>query len=524
MFPRKLGPGAPAVWPNPDAAANRKPNGGTAVPAMSLNSFPRLAADSDGKIYLAYRSANGNGTTGVGSIWHEEVVYYDGAAWSVPALVPNTDALLDNRPALVPLASSDLLIVSAADHRQQPVTGVTGQATINSDIYAAELRMSHPQQAMKLTAAPPEIVTRPLDRNQAEADQIGAMRSARVSVGNGNYQLMRGEFHRHTEISSDGGHDGPLIDAYRYLIDTANMDWGGCCDHDNGGGREYNWWLIQKLTDAYKLEGRYLPMFAYERSVNYPEGHRNVVFPARGIRPLPRLPVSAADSAPTPAPDTQMLYRYLRQFGGLTASHTSGTDMGTDWRDNDPLLEPVVEIYQGDRQNYEMPGAPRTNSAGDSIGGWRPLGFVSQALQKGYRLGFQASSDHISTHLSYCNLWVKDNTREGILEALAARRVYGSTENILADVRSGDHFMGEEFSVSAPPSISVKLWGMVDFANVYIIRDGQYVYSVQPGSPTVDFTWLDNAAVKGRTSYYYVRGEQSDGELVWVSPMWITYQ
>jgi hypothetical protein len=31
--------------------------------------------------------------------------------------------------------------------------------------------------------------------------------------------------------------------------------------------------------------------------------------------------------------------------------------MGTDWRDNDPVVEPVVEIYQGDRQNYEMPDA-----------------------------------------------------------------------------------------------------------------------------------------------------------------------
>ncbi len=61
--------------------------------------------------------------------------------------------------------------------------------------------------------------------------------------------------------------------------------------------------------------------------------------------------------------------------------------MGTDWRDHDPLVEPVVEIYQGDRQNYEMPNAPRSNQEGNSIGGWRPLGFVSLALQKGYRLG-----------------------------------------------------------------------------------------------------------------------------------------
>jgi hypothetical protein len=93
---------------------------------------------------------------------------------------------------------------------------------------------------------------------------------------------LRGEFHRHTEISGDGARDGPLLDAYRYLIDAAYMDWGGCCDHDNGGGREYNWRLEQKLTDAYKLGDKYIPMFSYERSVGYPEGHRNVVFPRRG--------------------------------------------------------------------------------------------------------------------------------------------------------------------------------------------------------------------------------------------------
>lgn len=50
------------------------------------------------------------------------------------------------------------------------------------------------------------------------------------------------------------------------------------------------------------------------------------------------------------------------------------------------------------------------------------------------------------------------------------------------------------------------------------------MYTVQPNTKKVDFVWKDNAAVKGKTSYYYVRGEQADGELVWVSPMWITYQ
>jgi hypothetical protein len=54
-------------------------------------------------------------------------------------------------------------------------------------------------------------------------------------------------------------------------------------------------------------------MFNYERSVNYPEGHRNVLFAQRGIRPLPRLPISGRTDS-SPAPDTTMLYNYLKFF------------------------------------------------------------------------------------------------------------------------------------------------------------------------------------------------------------------
>ena len=183
-----------------------------------------------------------------------------------------------------------------------------------------------------------------------------------------------------------------------------------------------------------------------------------------------------------------------------------------------------MEIYQGDRQNYEISGGPRSNTEDDSIGGWRPLGFVSHALARGYRLGFQASSDHVSTHMSYCNLWVREPTRDGVLEAFKKRRIYGATENILADVRCNGHFMGEEFSLKEAPQIDVELVGMAPFAKVQIIKDGAYAYSVEPGTREVSFSWRDNAAEKGKTSYYYVRGEQTDGEIVWVSPMWITLE
>jgi hypothetical protein len=512
--------------PNPALAKNRRPSATPQPPRLALNSFPRLAIDSEGGVFLAFRSSVGRGGSPVGTVWMQNLAYFDGTGWNGPIAVPHTDGLLDARPAMVALEPGHLLLLATTDHRQS--AGARGgrrrDSSINTDIYAAEMRLDQKPRAAQLKALPIEEVAAPHPEVKPELEQVAFLQNYRVKVGGDELRLVRGEFHRHTEISGDGGRDGPLIDAYRYLIDAAYMDWGGCCDHDNGGGREYSWWIEQKLTDAYKLGQKFIPMFSHERSVRYPEGHRNVVFAQRGIRPLPRLPKLPADAPFAPAPDTQMLYDYLKRFNGIAAVHTSGTNMGTDWRDNDPLVEPVVEIYQGDRQNYEMPDAPRSNNPGDSIGGWRPLGFVSLALRMGYRLGFQASSDHISTHMSYCNLWVTEPTREAIMEAFRKRRVYGATDNILAEVRCGGHFMGEEFSVSEPPSISVKLWGTANFAKVHIIKDNRYVYSIEPGSKTVDFVWKDAAAEKGSTSYYYVRGEQSDGELVWVSPMWIEYR
>jgi len=47
---------------------------------------------------------------------------------------------------------------------------------------------------------------------------------------------------------------------------------------------------------------------------------------------------------------------------------------------------------------------------------------------------------------------------------------------------------------------------------------------VEPGVATVRFEWTDPAPGSGQTSHYYVRGEQENGELVWTSPIWVSYQ
>jgi hypothetical protein len=539
-------PGAPATHlflpstratfsydPDPTLSGKRTANNGVGPPTGPRNSFPRLVTDSDGTVYLAFRepagsglsSARATGGVSLGSIWTGAMVYYDGAQWHGPGEMAFTDAVSDNRPVILPTAPGRLLVLHSSDHRLSPAfTGGTPQNDpINYDVFQSEISITRSQQPPALQRIGQITPDSPDSSAGAEADAAVRSRSYRPVVGGQGMQLMRGDFHRHTEISWDGRNDGPLIDAYRYYIDAAALDWAGCCDHDNGEAREYTWWLMQKFADAYLLSSRYVPMFYYERSVAYPEGHRNVIFAKRGVRVLPRLPTTDPSSPPNPAPDTDMLYQYLRFFGGMSAPHTSATDQGTDWRNHDPQVETFVEIYQGDRQDYEMPGAPRANTASDSISGYEASGYVSNALDKGIQLGFEASSDHISTHISFTNLWVNTPTREGILDAMKKRHMYGSTDNIVADFRSGPHFMGDSFGTASPPVFSVRLLGMNDFQNVVLVKDGKVVYSTS-GGRVLAFSFQDTAAQKGKISYYYVRGLQTDGQVVWVSPMWVTVQ
>jgi len=512
--------------PNPNLAKNRRANLGVGAGPQNpgvvpKNSMPRLTIDSSGRIWLAVRSANPVWWTTVGTVWTEWVVSYDGSAWTGPLYLHHSDNVLDNRPALVSLKAGEVTVIGAADGRRPFHTAaeMVTSDPVKNDLWANTVALGPAKSAAATVAVPKRAGSSAETASQEERAAVARLRTYRVN----KLQIVRGEFHRHSEVSMDGGSDGSLLDQWRYALDTAALDWIGCCDHDNGNAREYSWWTEQKLTDVFYTPGKFVPMFSYERSVAYPEGHRNAIFAQRGVRVLPRLVPVTPEAPSASAPDTRMLYAYLKYFDGIVASHTSGTDMGTDWRDSDPLLEPIVEIFQGDRQNYERPDAPRTNSAADSLGGWRPKGFINLALEKGIKLGFQASSDHISTHISYANLLVTEPSRAALLDAFKKRHIYAATDNILAEVRSGTHMMGDAFSSAKPPELHIKLEGTGPFARVTIVRNDAYVYSTEPKSAKVDFTWRDTAPLNGKTSYYYVRGEQANGEIVWASPMWITY-
>ncbi len=142
-------------------------------------------------------------------------------------------------------------------------------------------------------------------------------------------------------------------------------------------------------------------------------------------------------------------------------------------------------------------------------------------------MDWMGSSDHSSTHISYCMVYAEGRTRTDILNAMKKRHTYAATDTIIAEVRARaggrEWMMGDEFTTAENPSFSVKLVGTKPFAEIVIIKDDEIVHTSTSGTKEAAFDWTDPSPRAGETSYYYVRGKQTDDELVWASPMWIRY-
>ncbi|MCP5113396.1 MAG: hypothetical protein GY953_21390, partial [bacterium] len=319
----------------------------------------------------------------------------------------------------------------------------------------------------------------------------------RVKLGNQPLRIVRGDLHRHTELSQDQGgqDDGTIIEFYRYMIDAAEMDFGASTDHQAGGTDYWNS-MTQKLADMYYFPRRFTPLYAYERNPGNPHGHRNMIYTHRNYPIVPffqridkrfmmpdtpdgeLLTFNSMSFGSAIKNDTKLLLDEVKRTGGLSIPHTSGTNsMGTDWHYSDPEADAVVEIYQGARQNYEHLNAPRGiqgGEEGNALGGFQTPGLVWNAWKKGYRIGVIASSDHYSTHISYAMVYTPGTLREQIFDAIKQRHTYGATDNIILEFWIGDHFMGEEFTATEPQKIRVRAIGTGPIAAIHLIRDANF--------------------------------------------------
>lgn len=487
--------------------------------------LPHLAVDGAGRVWALFQLRTSAESThddswSTGGLWDLYLTSYENGAWRPAAFVPDSTARPEV-PFRIAASPGGVWMLWPTDGRTY--RGRSGNhelpSMVHYDLFTAHASSSAPAGKVVLSdlsvpAARPQVIH---PRENADVARVRAYRTTCAGV---TYRILRGDFHRHTEISYDGAGDGSLEDYYRYMLDAAAMDTGIIADHNMGGDVEYSWWRTEKSYDVFHIPGRFTPLFGYERSVRYPNGHRNIIFDHRGVR---TLPISAEENAGK-VNTGPILYPYLRQNRGICLDHSMATGQGTDYRDNDPELEPLVEIYQGYHASAEYAGAPRAESESRQIalhGPFRPAGFWWNALAKGLKLGVHASSDHISTHSSYAMIYTPGDGRAEIVENMRRRHAYGATDNIILDFQSEGHIMGEAFSAKGRPVLRAHVIGTAPIAAIDLIRNGEFVYSQHPLESEAEFTYTDRAPRAGE-NWYYVRVLQQDGNLAWSSPLWIT--
>ena len=477
--------------------------------------LPEIAFDGKGNVWVLLRHlsdvnkaqrdaarAAGKAPVQTRGIWNVYACRWDGSTWTEPALFADSNGRNDQRASVARDGLGGLWVAFADDGRRPR----RAEEWIHYNVHVARLPEVGSAGLPPLTGveAPKPFVREPEPRH-----------NRRAAVGGTTCELLFGDTHRHTDLSRCAMNvDGSLIDTYRYAIDCAQLDFLAISDHDQDLQRhrydreprklkDYGWWRSQKYADLFTVGTRFLGMYGYEHGGSYQArgGHKNIVYAKRG------MPCVEEDSP-------EELFRALKGKDAIAIPHQLA-DGGSrcDWSKWNPLFERVAKIFQV-RGSYEYQGTPRLAKV--QTAGF----FLWDAYAKDVRVGILASSDHGLTHGAYAGAYVKERSREAILEALRARRTYGSTETIEIDLHSGTHWMGEKLPSGEPARLEVSVRGVKPLKEVAVVKNGNFVYQKEPNSTDFTFKFADPEPVAG-PAYYYVRARQVDDEIAWSSPVWV---
>jgi hypothetical protein len=82
--------------------------------------------------------------------------------------------------------------------------------------------------------------------------------------------------------------------------------------------------------------------------------------------------------------------------------------------------------------------------------------------------------------------------------------------------------MGEELQVEAgqPLPIAIRFYAASEIEYVQVMKDGRVLETWREGGPLCEWTLTDPAPAEGN-HYYYARMKQKDGEMAWLSPVFV---
>jgi hypothetical protein len=488
--------------------------------------LPHLAVDGAGTVWLVFRHWT---ETKPRENYHFYATRLEGGKWAVPWRLGNSSGQNTQRASLALAPDGRLVVSYSSDGRSATVTPAGDQRhDLHYQVYVATLEKGPGPGTPAFNEA-----RLPAPGRAAPLRQRHVMRA-----GGKAFTLLLGDCHRHTDIRGHSAVDGSILDSLRYARDAAQLDFMGLGDHSEADGgrwpdglRDYTWWWTQKAIDLHTCPPAFVGVYSYEHSMNTPAGHRNILFAKRGapLRPIDRQ--QRQDDNLPPNFWKWVEANVLTQPGQKTVivPHTFAASPLAEWNWPNARFDCLLEIYQGCRGSYEAWNQP----PGEKRGGTqtkRPGHFAQDALAKGNRYGFVSFSDHGSTHNSWAGVWAERITREGILDAMLARRTQASSDEIVVDVTADGHAPGEEFKAKAAPELKIAARAMDAILRVDVCKDGKYIWTQKPNAREFRAGFRDTDAKPG-PCYYYVRVFQrdpdapnGDPEIAWVSPFFVNYE
>lgn len=332
----------------------------------------------------------------------------------------------------------------------------------------------------------------PLFNHPVEVGQVSNNPSLKKhgALPDDTHKLFFGDLHRHTDLSLCFNFlDGSIEDAYRYGIDAAELDFMGITDHSRdlakGNHKSQLWWRTIKEVTRHRLHKTFIPYYAYERSTLNTD-HNIISLSDDKLRP-----------------HQSELPEFWKQIANDTFTIPHQTIAGKVWQWHDDQKRPLLEIYQGGRDN-------NTET-------------VTQAhlgLNKNYHFGFIASSDHISTHTSYACVWAPEKERESIFRSMQARRTYAATDKIKLIFKCGKNWMGESIKSSKKQSFYFEVQGTAPIQKINVIENGKITQNISLEQKSKTFETIITP-VSSEQYYMYIHVVQSDGNQAWSSPIWI---
>jgi hypothetical protein len=428
---------------------------------------------------------------------------------------------MDRRPSLV-VDGARAYIALQADTVPNSWSTVDKTPSAKSNIYLASLDLSDAP-----TGGVPEL--EPL-AEPAEPFEPGTVRVERgedsptpsITYKGQTLKLYYGDLHEHTDVSvCNRVGDQSIDESYQAMRDVGRLDFACVTDHGYNI-TPYLWGYTGKLARVNDDPGRYLTFLGEEWTSSFEKysekhpygyyGHRNLVFEDTYF---PRWWNSR--DGQTPAALWEELRKMNASFVQIPHQIADTGNVPTDWDFTDEVAQPVAEIFQT-RGSYEYRGAPREAKRTTPKGAY----FIQDAWARGIVIGVIASPDHGGGYGKAC-IYATDLSRKAILDALRARRCFGTTAaRMMLDVRVAGHLMGEKVAAPAGRAVEVNVTARCpgDIDRIEVCRSNTFIYTATPEGKTASFTFTDRSPLPGR-SYYYVRVLQEDGEIGWSSPVWL---